>query len=391
MTERDLRQHFNAPPTFDVGNHLRELGRVFIPALIAAIGIAGVTYLVAASEPDQYQVAVTAKIDSGNVTNLTDVTVNMLAPPFVALSQSKPVLDDILQRSGSSMTSDELAQGLLASVETSPSLVQLSVTAGSPDEARALADAAVKSLDEAGINVWNDKVKKDLQDLQSSAAATAERMAELPDPSPARDVLRADYDAQVQRANQLQATVPTRLGLLAAPGTAVKVAPKPVQQALVVGLASLLVLVELLAFLNGRVGRRANAAWVRRVTRSRGYGWENVAAGAQMWPRTTQILLNKVAGSESDPLVLYPQTSSAAIQFVGKANGNSDSQALAHAVDSDWWVDSANAGRPLAVVVIDVKDSSRKALESSFDALDSYGMPVQVVTISPKRSLKGSP
>jgi hypothetical protein len=390
MTERDLRQHFNAPPTFDIGNHLRELGRVFIPALLGAIVIAMVTYLVAASEPDQYQVSVTAKIDSGNITNLTDVTINMLAPPFVALSQSKPVLDDILARSRVSMSSDELGRNLLVSVETSPSLVLLSVTAGSPDDARALADAAVKSLDEAGINVWNDKVKKDLQDLQSSAAATAERMMELPDPSPARDVLRADYDAQVQRANQLQATVPTRLGLLSAPGTAVKVAPKPAQQALVVGLASLVVLLELLAFLNGRIGRRANAAWVRRMVRKHGYGLENVPAGTESWPRTTQILLNKVAGSEIDPLVLYPQTSSAAIQFVDKANNSSESSATALAVDSDWWVDGTNAGRPLAVVAIDVKDSSRKALASSFDALDSYGTPVQVVTISSKRSLKGN-
>ncbi len=379
-SERDLRQHFNAPPTLDVGRHLRELGRVFVPALIGAIIVAIGTHAVVSSGPAQYQVGVTAKIDSGNVTNMTDVTVNMLAPPYLALSESKAVLDDIARRSATSMKSDELARKLSVAVETSPALVQLSVTAQSPEEAIALAENAVKVLDEAGINVWNDKVKKDLIDLQSSAAATAEQMAMLPDPSPARDVLLADYQAQLQRANQLQAAVPTRLGLLSSPGNAMKVAPKPIQQALVAGVVALLVLLEVLAFLNGRIGRNANAAWVRRIAAKRGYAVAPASGGG--WPAPTQILLNRVAGSTTEPLVLYPDTSSAAKRFVDGAAGP---EVVVRTVGSDWWVDGGTAERPLAVVVVDPKGAGRAALVSAFDALDGYGIPVQLVTIKPAR------
>lgn len=389
ITERDLRQHFNAPPTVDVGNHLRELSRVFIPALVGAIIVAVAMYLVAASGPDRYEVAITAKIDSAVVTNMTDVTVNMLAPPFMALSQSKAVLDDIRQTTGTSMSSDELAKNLVVTVQTSPALVQISVTAATPEEATALADAAVTSLDKAGMDLWNDKVKKDLIDLQNSASVAADEIALLPDPSPFRDVLKADYDAQVQRASQLQAMMPTRLGLLAAPETAVKVAPKPVQQALVVGLLSLIVFLELLTFLNGRFGRRTNAAWVRRMARKHGYGVENSAADAQGWPQATQIVLNKTLDLESDPLVLYPRSSSAAKQFVDGVSRDAGRSALTYPVPSNWWSDGTNVGIPLAIVVVDLKDSSRKALAASFDALDGYEAPVQLVTIRPKRA-KGS-
>ncbi|WP_395308419.1 hypothetical protein V4U86_24295 [Mycobacterium sp. AMU20-3851] len=378
--ERELRRHFNAPPTLDIGNHLRELGRVFLPALIGAIVVAFGTYAAVSSGPAQYQVGVTAKIDSGNVTNMTDVTVNMLAPPYLALSESKAVLDDIVRRSATPMSSEELARNLSVAVETSPALVQLSVTAQSPEDAATLAENAVKALDEAGINVWNDKVKKDLIDLQSSAAATAEQMATLPDPSPARDVLLADYQAQLQRANQLQAAVPTRLGLLSSPGNAVKVAPKPVQQALVAGVVALLVLLEVLALLNGRVGRKTNAAWVRRIAAKRGYAVSPASGGG--WPPSTRILMNKVAGWPAEPLVLYPDTSSAAIRFVDDAAGP---DVVVHTAASDWWADGATADRPLAVVVVDLKDGSRASLVSAFDALDGYGIPVQLVTITPAR------
>lgn len=390
MTERDLRRHFNAPPTFDIGNHLRELGRVFIPALIGAILIAVGVYQLSASQPDQYEVGVTAKIDSADVGEMTDVTVNMLAPPFVALSQSSLVLEDIRERTGTSMSAEELSKNLVVTVQTSPALVLVSVTAPTPEEATELADAAVTSLDEAGINLWNDKVKKDLIDLQNSAWVTADEMSKLPDPSPARDVLRADYEAQVARASQLQAMAPTRLGLLATPEAAVKVAPKPLQQALVVGLSSLLVLLELLAFLNGRLGRRTNAAWVRRMARKHGYAVENAKVDALFWPRATHIQLNKCLEAESGPLVLYPQSSSGAKQFVQRVNYYLDRPAVTCAAESDWWTNPANGAIPLGIVVVDRRDTSRKSLKASFDALDDYGMAVQLVSIRSKRS-KGAP
>ena len=98
LTERDLRARLSVPPTFDVGYHLRELARVLLPALLGALVVAGVVYLLVASQPAVYQNSVTAKIDSGALAGMTDVTVNTLAPPFVALSKSQAVLEDAARR-----------------------------------------------------------------------------------------------------------------------------------------------------------------------------------------------------------------------------------------------------------------------------------------------------
>ena len=80
LTERDLRTRLNVPPTFDVGHHLRELARVVLPALLGALVVAGVAYEAVSAQPPQYQNSVTAKIDSGALAGMTDVTVNTLAP-----------------------------------------------------------------------------------------------------------------------------------------------------------------------------------------------------------------------------------------------------------------------------------------------------------------------
>lgn len=380
QTEQDTRRQLGIPPTFDVAPHLRELMRVSLPALAAALVVASAAYVVAASDPDEYQQTVTATIDAGTGANTTEVTLSTLAPPFVALSQSRPVLDDVLTKSGVEMTSDELAENLVVDVKTSPSLVEVSATAGSGSDALALARATVEALDDAIINISIDKITKDVVDLQRAAAATADEISALPDPSPERDVRNAEYASQVARARDVQSTPPTRIRLLSQPDNAEKVAPRPLQQSLVVLIGSWFVLAELLAALNGRIGRRTSRAWIRRQARKRGYRVLHADSGTGVWPSSTQIALNQLTRG-ADLLVLYSSESAEAQAYVHAATAGVDSVTIA-ATDALWWQEPTNVSRPLAIVVVDSRSADRTNLANSFEALDEYHIPTEIVAIT---------
>jgi len=394
--ERDLRRFHSVPPTFDVAYHLRELVRVLLPALICAALLAGAAYFYVNSEPKQYENSVTARIESGASTaTFTDVTVNTLAPPFIALSKSQPVLELTLQRSHVKMTPEELSNNLTVEVLTSPSLVQVSARADNPKDAIALAEAAVASLDTTTVNIWNDKVDGDISRLQETAGTIGDQMNALPRPSPQHDVLKSEYDSLIEQTKQLQTTQPNRISLLAQSGETTQVAPKPMQQALVVFVASLIVLAELFAFLNGRIGRRTNNAWLRRMAHKHGYGLDRATAQDQAWPAVTQIQLNKRSQVGSGPFALYARESQSAKTLIETAVGTMESAASGtdtparlpvHSLESEWWRDMDNADRSLAVVVVDTKQTGRSALGDAFDRLDDYGIPVQLIGLSGEKS-----
>ncbi|MFN8227868.1 MAG: hypothetical protein U0R18_14260 [Mycobacterium sp.] len=397
LTERDLRTRLNVPPTFDVGHHLRELARVVLPALLGALVVAGVAYEAVSAQPPQYQNSVTAKIDSGALAGMTDVTVNTLAPPFVALSKSQAVLEDAARRADIDTSPAELARDVDVSVQVSPSLVQVTSRAPTADGAIQLSNAMVSALDEAIVNVWIDRVTKDAQDLQNSAADSATKMVGLDPDSPRYLVLHADFESQLARAQQLRAAPPTRIVLLSQPGVADKVAPLPLRQTGVVFLASLLILGELFAFLNGRIGRRTNAAWVRRRAHRHGYSVVSADRGASDWPLDTQVLLNTVGGHGPGVLLLRSASSTAQV-YVGEAvsRDRSGGGVEVRSVGSDWWRDPEAGKHPLAIAVIDARGRDRSAWTEAFAALDRYGIPVQLVVLGerhwwPRRAGRPAP
>lgn len=388
--ERELRRYHSVPPTFDVAFHLRQLARVFIPALIGAIVIAGSTYLFVDSAPTMYENAVTARIDVGDSgAGLSEVTANTLAPPFVALSKSQGVLDLTLQRSKVDMRSQDLAKNTTVAVMTSPSLVQVSARAYSRKDAIALSEAMVESLDTITVNLWLDKIKGDIERLQLTAGAIGAQMGDTHDPSPERDILKSEYDSVVEQTKLLQKAQPNRIVMLSQSGVTSEVAPKPAMQALVVFFSSLIILATLMAFLSGRLGRRTNKAWLRRVAHKRGYALADATAVSGAWPATAQIGLNKRRDVGGGPFVLYSETSSAAKVFVESANKLKPGDTAVIPVDtiqSEWWRSGENADRSLVVVVVDTKTTGRADFADAFDRLDDYELPVHLIALTRGKS-----
>lgn len=379
---RELQQFHGIPPTFDVAFHLRELARVVVPALIAALVIAGSVFVIVNSQPGMYENTVTARIDPGeSAASLNEVTVNALAPSFIALSRSQPLLQLALKRSGVRMTVDELAKNMTVDVKTSPSLVEVSVRAENAKDASALTQAVVEALDTVTVNLWLDKNKGDIERLQQTAGAVGAQMADARDPSPERDILKSEYDSVVDHTKELQKAQPNRIVLLSQSGVVSKVAPKPIQQSLVAFAVAFIVLAELLVFLNGRIGRRTNAAWMRRMAHKRGYALTKADAADATWPADTQIQLNRRQENGGAAIALYSADSLLAKSFAEAAN--SDGVAIpTEAIQSEWWRDPVNADRSMAVVVINVKDSGRAEFAAAFDRLDNYEIPVQLIALT---------
>lgn len=387
LTERDLRARLSVPPTFDVGYHLRELARVLLPALLGALVVAGVVYLLVASQPAVYQNSVTAKIDSGaTMAGMNDVSINTLAPPFVALSKSEAVLADVAKRAQVDVSPDELAKNIDVAVELSPSLVQVTTRASTPEQAIALSSAAVLALDNAIVNIWNDRVIKDVKDLQWSASQAAAKMVGLDRDSPEYLILHSEFDSQLERAKQLQSTPPTRIVLLSQSEEADKVAPLPLRETLVAFIASALILAEALAFLNGRVGRRTNAAWARRQAHRRSYAMAVADGEDSRWPMDTQVVLNTAIRHRNHALVLHSATPAAA-SFVSSCRaadveaGGGTAALGVQSIDTDWWRDPGLVDSPVAMVVIDPRAVERKSMAKAFDALDRYEAAVQLLML----------
>lgn len=389
---RELRRYHSVPPTFDVAFHLRQLARVFIPALIGAVVIAGSTYLFVDSAPTMYENSVTARIDVGDsAANLTEVTANTLAPPFVALSKSQPVLNLTLKRSKVNMRAEDLAKNTTVAVMTSPSLVQVSARAYSRKDAVALSEAMVESLDTITVNLWLDKVKGDIERLQETAGAIGAQMGETHDPSPERDILKSEYDSVVEQTRQLQKAQPNRIVMLAQSGVTTEVAPKPAMQALVVFLSSLIILATVLAFLRGRVGRNTSVAWLQRMANKRGYALAVAIAASGAWPATAQVNLNKRREIGGGPFVLFSETSGASKVFVESAIKTKDGDTAlipTATIQSEWWRDPANTDRSLVIAVVDTKATGRSDFVGAFDRLDDYELAVQIVALKRGKAVR---
>mgnify|MGYP002715803472 CR=1 FL=1 len=133
------------------------------------------------------------------------------------------------------------------------------------------------------------------QELSIPPAITAEqaRNATLAPDDPGKAESDGELQALRAQLTTLQSSGGDQLSVLAAPDEDPSpVSPKPVSEALVAALVTLLVVAELIVLLRGRLGKRPNRTWARRISRKHGAHFDaSTTAPGEFDPLTSAKLV----------------------------------------------------------------------------------------------------
>ncbi|OUC79831.1 hypothetical protein [Gordonia lacunae] len=371
----------DAPPSVDLFGHFRDLVRVAVPAILIGILVgASVFALRTALVAEEYSATVVAEITPAGTIIPGDAFVEQLRAPFVALSTDENVLRQVLTQVDTGWSTSELSSHVTTTPGTAPTLMDFTATAPTSEQAEDVVRAMVTAISAASLSTHARDITRQIDQLRAQVTAERVRNRALPDRSDAKvesDATLADLDSQLTR---LQNSSSDTLTILAAPSVSeVPVAPKPAQEAAVAGIAATIVAAELLVLFRGRVGRRPNPIWARRVAHRYGaqltYGRRGepalpstlLPAFAQRHRRAQTAVILTGEHVDADRLIgdLVPPTDDA-------LNGHR-LRVARHSITEAWWQRVDPGDLALAVVVVSSSGRDRKAAEQALSQLATIG------------------
>lgn len=371
----------DAPPSVDLLGHFRDLVRVAVPAILIGILVgASVFALRTALVAEEYSATVVAEITPAGTIIPGDAFVEQLRAPFVALSTDENVLRQVLTQVDTGWSTSELSSHVTTTPGTAPTLMDFTATAPTSEQAEDVVRAMVTAISAASLSTHARDITRQIDQLRAQVTAERVRNRALPDRSDAKvesDATLADLDSQLTR---LQNSSSDTLTILAAPSVSeVPVAPKPAQEAAVAGIAATIVAAELLVLFRGRVGRRPNPIWARRVAHRYGaqltYGRRGepalpstlLPAFAQRHRRAQAAVILTGEHVDADRLIgdLVPPTDDA-------PNGQR-LRVARHSLTEAWWQRVDPGDLALAVVVVSSSGRDRKAAEQALSQLATIG------------------
>lgn len=268
----DSTHRADVPPSIDLAGHMRELGRALLPALLIALLVgAAVFYVRSELTEEQYSASIVTEVKPSQTLIPGDAFIEQMRAPFIELASDTGVLDEVVSQVNTDMTATELESNLSLAPGTSPALLIFEVTAGSPELALELAQAMVAEVSQTADENYARDTAGQVERLQASIAEQEARVASLAPDDPARIPAETQLAALREQLSTAQNTVGDQLVILASPPQSTEpVAPKPLSEALVAGLAALIVAAELIVLMRGRFGSKPSRSWARRAAKKSG-------------------------------------------------------------------------------------------------------------------------
>ena len=391
MTRDDPTHRGVAPPPVDLAGHFKELGRAFLPALVVALIVAGAVFgLRSALVDEQYAATIVTEITPAQTPIPGDAFIEQMRAPFMGLARDVNVLNQVLSEVDTGWTATTLGSHVQLAPGPSPQLLIFTVTAGSPETARQLAQSLVVTVAQASFANHARDVAKQLDEVQAAVAAEEATNATLAAEDPARAASNARLDGLRAQLTALQNTGGDKLSVLSTPEQDTSpVSPHPVSEALVAGLAALVIAAELIVLWRSRFGSRPNRTWARRMAHTHQLGFD---PGADSDAEVPPLLAAQIAHRQRegrDVLILHGTEAalprSAALPNA-QANGRRRTLSSV-ALDKHWWRHVDAAELALAVVIVRTRSSDREPAEQALRQLAGLGVPTWLVL---QRSTKGT-
>lgn len=371
----------DVPPPVDLAGHMRDLGRALLPALLIAVIVGGAVFaLRSLLVPKEYEASVIAEITPAQTIIPGDAFIEQMRAPFVGLAEDSDVLNQVLWEVDTGWDTQELREHIRLTPGVSPALLVFTATAHSPETARQLARTMVINVARKAAANDATAVARQLEGLQAAIAAEQARVDSLAPEDPNR--VRSEERLAELRSNvgALQNSSSDQLTVLSTPEQSLTpVSPRPLPEAIVAGVATLIIAAELIVLSRGRFGSRPNRVWARRAAQKHraqfGVG-DHTMSGLS--PAATATVV-RARNSGRRVLVLLGDSASRPTLPNGAAAGHSlDVAALA----DEWWFGLAD--HAAVVVIVSTAGSDRRIAERTLRQLDEMTMPTSLV-LQPRR------
>ncbi|MFZ3393205.1 hypothetical protein TVH25_08040 [Rhodococcus sp. 7Tela_A2] len=382
IRDAELRRELGVPPAVDLLGHARELARVALPAVVAAAVVALAVFFVRDSGPGVYESTVVVEIRSTDAVSGSDASLGQLIAPYVALSEDSRVVAAIAAEVGEDPAA--LSENVSVDYGTSPTLLTVTARDGSQEEADRLAQVVVAALDQAQSTRNRTALESRIADLDGIVAGLRAELAagtdDTTDGSP-DPLLQAELDSRLEQIRAVRAGAGAEhLQVLASPASSgTKVSPKPVAEAAVAFLFTLIVVAELLVALNGRFGRTVTPAWARRTSRRYRTALQVDTSGIPRLPLDTVVMLQQRASLGEAILVLNGSGVEADPDIFGD---DAAERIIRCGMTEQWWKQLRQEKVGLALIVVTTGSEDRAVVENSLRALAEIDVPTRLVVLS---------
>jgi non-specific protein-tyrosine kinase len=241
----------------DLFEHFRTMWRWRWRVLVASAIVAGIVLGWSLNLPPVYQATALVAWTPGPAEELTDTGLQLTLRRYQQLAGTRVVLTDTIRRSRLALTlADARDRTRVEDPQGGDSLLTLTATGSSQEDAQALADGLARAVEAAAESQQTKSLQAALTPLRRQMDELARELATVPRGSSQAQALQAQYSALAEQSAQLQAQTHGHLDIVS-PATADldPISPKPARNALLAFLAALVVNAELAVVLSARSDR----------------------------------------------------------------------------------------------------------------------------------------
>jgi polysaccharide biosynthesis transport protein len=241
----------------DLFEHFRTIWRWRWRVLAASLVVSGIVLAWSLNRPPVYQATALVAWTPSPTEGLSDSGLDLTMRRYQQLATTRVVLADAVRRSGLPLTVAQARErSQVAEAEGGGSLLALTATGASQDDAQALAQGLARALDAAVDAQQTKALEATLAPLQRQMDEITRELESVPSGSSRERALEARFSALADTSAQVQAQARGYLDIVS-PATAEPepVSPKPVRNTLLALLAALVVNAELAVVLSARSDR----------------------------------------------------------------------------------------------------------------------------------------
>ncbi|MDI9917080.1 hypothetical protein [Rhodococcus sp. IEGM 1379] len=361
-----------------------------LPALVIALIVGGVVYMVRGSATPVYESDIVAEVQTGAQVVVTDANLGQMVAPYIALSTDSAVVAEIEQKMGNGWAAADVSSHIAVTPGTSPALVFVKATGFSQEESDKLARVVVETLSDAqgqrNAETLDRRTKiltDDIARLNSQLAAARQKSIDNYETAKDDPTVAADLDARLEQLRQLRAAESNsdRLQLLSAPsGTGLPVAPKPFVESAVAFLVVLILVAEILVACRGRFSSRVTDAWARRTAKKFGASLLVQHSSVVEMPSNVALTLSQRASLGDHVLVLVGEGVDMNSWDVPEGL---QARVSVHALSSNWWSVVDSSGTAFAIVVVSAQDADQSEIVSCLRTLAEVDVARSLVLVGP--------
>ncbi|MBJ7288652.1 hypothetical protein [Williamsia sp.] len=376
MTVDAANNRRDVPPPIDLAGHFRDLGRMLLPALVIGALIGGTVFAYLSTQVDkQYSASVVTQVTTQGEIVAGDAFVEQLRAPFQELAVDDGVLSQVLTQVDTGWDTSTLRDHVTLTPGSAPSLLTFGATADDPRTAQQVARAMVAAVAQANeANAARD-VSRRVDQIDASIAFEQARNGRLAAGSDARTQSDARLSELRAQRDQVAGAGGDQLTVLSVPvASSSPVSPKPMSTALVAGVIGVIVAAELLVLARGRLGRRNNRIWARRMANK--YGARQLVVGGESFDASKLLygeLAHRHRRGRSAVILTGESTEVVDVVIPGGTTEDWSQRVERGALSDDWWRDVDLGDLVVAVVVISTRGHDRAATADSLSQLADLG------------------